>query len=263
MYDDDEPALEERRVAPRPLRRSFSTDRRIHSRRSRSRSPRPAPRRRPDRSRSPERDRRQRQRSPIELFPHLSGINKGVELFPEKAAAKTTAATDIFPTNPFTAEANGGGHAKELFPDRALSTPLIEDKFHYPTPPRAAPQAANGTGMWKRDLGPRGGSGNGNGNGNASVELFPHASAAKKPSLAERITFPRDKANGNGSISNGSGGGGFKIRGLAAGSDDLFAEKLRSVKGDALYSDSLTGGNNGGGGGRRRGRRATAQDHFG
>lgn len=100
------------------------------------------------------------------------------------------------------------------------------------------------------------------------VELFPEKVAPRgsrrSAALENRITMPaRSLEDRITSADEGSGerdGGGFKIKGRGrdiGDGDDLFAEKLRAVKGEGLVVDSH------GGGGRRGQRRNRAEDMFG
>lgn len=105
------------------------------------------------------------------------------------------------------------------------------------------------------------------------VELFPEKLVVprgnRRPALADRITMParslEDRINLSSADDSSAevGSGGFKIkgrgRGEVGGGDDLFAEKLRAVKGEGLVIDQVDSA-----GRRRRGqRRNRAEDMFG
>lgn len=171
----------------------------------------------------------ERRREPVELFPDRTGPNRGISRREDEyeSGRLKNEPIELFPTKP---AASSGGPRFRL--DRSISPERPVELF----PEKLAV--------------PRGGS--------------------RRPALADRIKLParslEDRINLDRSSADDSGAEresvGFKIKGRGGsgvGGDDLFAEKLRAVKGEGLVMDQSDGG-----GRRRRGqRRNRAEDMFG
>ncbi|KAI5853875.1 hypothetical protein BZA05DRAFT_444149 [Tricharina praecox] len=267
MYDDAGPR---KRSRPASRVRSYSPEYR-----RRSRSPRRAPSRDHRRSRSPVRSRTRGERGayekePVELFPSRQRADRSrsrqrppKELFPERVQGGGGSGRELFPERTIH-----GGTTKELFPDKShgfVSTAAM-DQYQPTAPLHPSTNASrelfptHSTRAPVKELFP---------SRPSATELFPtraqghnnqysrlddgfHQQHTQKPkSLADRITMPPKSLAERISLPNNANSyAAGASSGSPSPSDDLFAQKMMSAKGEGLVSDEY-----GGSGRRRRGRK--------
>lgn len=166
---------------------------------------------------APERRREQR-----ELFPERAGPSRGSREEGYESGRLKNEPVELFPIKP--AASSGGPRFRS-----ERSAPLEERMELFPE--KVAPR------------------------GNRRPAALENRITMPARSLEERITLERSSAD------NSAGereGGGFKIKGRGrdmGGGDDLFAEKLRAVKGEGLVIDSYDR--------RKSQKRNRAEDMFG
>lgn len=243
MYDDAGPR---KRSRPVSRVRSYSPDYR-----RRSRSPRGSAPRGERRSRSPDRSRTRCERGvydreAVELFPerqrgeHASSRQRPKELFPDRVQCGSGGGRELFPERTIR-----GGSTKELFPEKThgfvSSAAMDQYQPAPPSPPRTTVP---------RELFPSRAAA-------ATTELFParlqnhqklqDPQVQKPKSLADRITIPPKSLAERITLPSKTN---HATSGSPLPSDDIFAQKMLSAKGERLVSDG-----HGEGGRRRRGRK--------
>jgi len=261
MYDDAGP-----KMRSRPSRtRSYSPDYR-----RRSRSPRGTAPRDRRRSRSPVRSRTRCERGthkePVEFFPQRRRAERSPsrqrpkELFPERVQGGGGSGRELFP------ERTRGGSTKELFPEKTQGFISNAAMDQYQSAPQSPPGTTAPRELFPsrttrapvKELFPS--------RGVAATELFPERVQGhdefsrhddlfpqKSNSLADRITIPPKSLAERISIhtnNHSSTNSPSPIMPYGA-SDDLFAQKMMSAKGEGLVHDGYRSG----GGRRRRGRK--------
>ncbi|KAI5820274.1 hypothetical protein BZA77DRAFT_302010 [Pyronema omphalodes] len=207
--------------------------------RTRSRSRSPVRQRRYPRSRSPPRrsqldsNSRRRSRSPIELFPSKCirpSERPSKELFPRKSYSSTAAMDkEPYPISTPTAPASS---ETELFPGKPQTSSAVMDQMGISIRSTAPTQERQPFPSKERELFPE----------RQQKELFP----PKPRSLAERISLPPRSLAERISLPDSE-----NSNTPSPPSNDLFARKMMSAKGEGLMSDGMLGG----GGKRKRGRK--------